>query len=196
MNREYLTFNFSKAGQAADISIELLPTPEDNCYAGDVWFLPERNDEEAMLVIVDDSIYDDGISSCYATKIDNWTIPTIIMDSETFSGFMSGKDLSRFKVFHEIGHYRLGHLDVCTEIEQESAERKRLLREYKVYQVELEADRFAASYMGIDEVIAALTEAQECKMRDDIIYGFYGAELGILALREYDLRIQALEERR
>lgn len=33
-------------------------------------------------------------------------------------------------------------------------------------------------------------------MRDDIIYGFYEAELGILALREYDLRIQALEERR
>lgn len=99
-------------------------------------------------------------------------------------------------MFHEIGHYRLGHLDVCTEIEQESAERKRLLREYKVYQVELEADRFAASYMGIDEAIAALTEAQECRMRDDIIYGSYGAELSILALREYDFRIQALEELR
>lgn len=194
MNNEYMIIRFSKNGQEPDISIELLPEPEKSCYAGDIWFLPERNEEDAMFVFVDDSIHDDGIRGCFATKIDNWTIPAIVMDSETFFGFLHGSDVYKFKIFHEIGHYRLGHLDVQTDIDQEFEERKRLLKEHKVYQAELDADRFAASYVGVDVSIDALTEAQENRMTHDIVDGSFGSELSTLALREFDLRIQALED--
>ena len=193
MERDYSIFEFAKDGTKTDISIELLPEPEESCYAGDIWFLPERNEEDAMFVFVDDSIHDDGIRGCFATKIDSWTIPAIVMDSETFYGFLHGSDACKFKIFHEIGHYRLGHLDVQTDIDQEFEERKRLLKENKVYQVELDADRFAASYVGADLSIDALTKIQENRMKHDIADGSYGSELSVLALRELDIRIQALE---
>lgn len=193
MERQSLVFKYSKSVEKAGISIELLPEPEESCYAGDIWFLPERNDDEAMFVFVYDSIHNDGIRGCFATKIDNWTIPAVVMDSETFYGFLNDSDSCKFKIFHEIGHYRLGHLDVQTDIDQEFEERKRLLKEHKVYQVELDADRFAASYVGADISINALTEAQEGRMSHDIVDGSYRSELSILALREFDLRIHALE---
>jgi hypothetical protein len=81
------------------------------------------------------------------------------------------------------------------DIEEELAMRERLLEENQVSQDEVEADAFAVNYLGAEAVVWALQESMERRMTADLVYGVEEEDISQKALLEYQLRIDAINDR-
>lgn len=111
----------------------------------------------------------------------------VILDRDIFTGFLQGSDMARMTVFHEIGH--IYHKDVLRHIGNE--ERKKIVEQGEVSIPELEADRFAADFLGTDTVINGLGDLREEAMA---LYGENHTEETDLVLQELKLRQVLLTE--
>ena len=81
------------------------------------------------------------------------------------------------------------------ELEEENAMRERLLEENQVSQDELDADAFAVNYLGAESVARALQESMERRFAAELAYGVAEEDISKKALWEYQLRIDAINDR-
>ena len=92
-------------------------------------------------------------------------------------------------------NYVCGHLVDPPDIEEEFVVRERLLEENQVSQDEVEADAFAVNYLGAEAVVWALQESMERRMAADLACCIEEDDISQKALLEYQLRIDAINER-
>lgn len=112
----------------------------------------------------------------------------VMMRESLIASLRLGGGLAEMVLLHELGHYVHGDVDRAKEPPGD-AERVRLIQQGKVLQEELDADAFAAEYLGKDAVASALAElkqliTQKYKGRDE--WDQDGVNMGI---QELEMRI-------
>ena len=169
----YLERKICKTGYAGLIFAPLLPEPIRI-------FVNDRRLEEM------------GIRVGYISVLPDGTDPVIFLTSEAFCALKRGSRSMRFLLFHEIGHYVCGHLSRPPRAEDPHRRRFELVTRGQVCPDELEADRFAAAYLGDDYAVWALQDAMSERLRFDIRTGAFGDEISCGALAEFQMRIDAI----
>lgn len=191
MAREYAYIPFGKGAHRLEVVLER--KVRRGGYAG---FVVSKQFPETIGIVVREDFLDEmNVQSAYITAKKNGRDPCIILSTETFVGIKRGCIADRFLLLHEVGHYACGHLVDPPDIEEEFAMRERLLEENQVSQNELDADAFAANYLGAEVVAWALQEKMEQRMATDLAYGVEKEDLSKKALLEYQLRIDAINDR-
>ena len=116
----------------------------------------------------------------------------IEMDDSIFYGVKRGENLARTVLFHELGHYYHNHLKGGTmDISKYDTERFAKAASGEPIQQEVEADAFAAQYLGLNYVEEGLRSLIGV-LRNHIDEGIFDDETGEMAVRELELRIEAL----
>ena len=117
---------------------------------------------------------------------------SVWMEKDTFYGIKRGNQLARTALFHELGHYYYRHMkrskeeiDVYDEARVSAAEMGQVLQE------ELDAEQFAADYLGREYVIAGLAELKT-EIANRIDQGLYDEE-NVAAIKELEYRIKKLQ---
>lgn len=112
-----------------------------------------------------------------------------------FHGIRQGDAMARVCLFHELGHFVCKHLEEPGfQTERYDAERYRLASEGKVIRQELEADAFAAKYLGCNVVADGLGEIRHMHEKS-VDFGVYAPEEIAIAMQELDNRIGAHREK-
>ena len=123
----------------------------------------------------------------------------IALDEEIFYGIKRGSKMARFILLHEVGHFfhRNDNEKMSLSPDDKDKLREEAVRNGSVLKDELDADSFAASYLGKD----ALEGIQELKRRMqeqieqiEIQYGDECEHNGDIAIKEIELRISTLKE--
>ena len=191
MAREYAYIPFGKGAHRLEVVLER--KVRRGGYAGLV--ASKQFPETIGIVVREDFLDEMNVQSAYITAKKDGRDPRIILSTETFVGIKRGCIADRFSLLHEVGHYVCGHLVDPPDLKEENAMRERLLEENQVSQDELDADAFAANYLGAEVVAWALQEKMERRMATDLAYGVEKEDLSKKALLEYQLRIDAINDR-
>ena len=190
MSKKYTTMYFGKGKNKIGLCLE---RKISNCgYAGLVF--SNGLQERIVLAVNDRKLESLGIRNGYITVDYDGSSPLIVLSTETFNGIKRGNINDRFLLLHEIGHYVCGHLAQCRSMENEFSYRKAALQHNTVTTEELEADRFAAEYLGPEFAVLALQNHMEQRMAYDIYSGTNSDSSSGSAIMEYQLRIDALVE--
>ena len=188
MGREYCTMRLGRHEQKVELCLER--RIRKNGYAG---FVSSKCFREDVLIVVNDGFLEDqGIRVGYITAREDGTHPMVIMTSTAFTELKQGHLSVRFFLMHELGHYYHGHLVQPPKLEDVFSDREASMNKGIVPKEELEADSFAAQYLGAENAIEALQEAMEERMAYDLMCGASADQISKLALREYQLRIDAV----
>lgn len=191
MAREYTVMRFGKRKKKIELCLER--RIRKNSYAG---LIISNFFREEIVILVDDSRLDGYcIRRGYISALEDGTHPKIILDTDSFNGIKQGVIADRFLLFHEIGHYCCGHLTNPPELEAEFSKRIACLENDEVSADEVAADCFAAEYLGPEQVILVLQEAMGQRMTNDLFYGMAEDPISKMAIYEYQLRIDAVNER-
>lgn len=191
MAREYTYIPFGKGAHRLEVVLER--KVRRGGYAGLV--VSKQFPGTIGIVVREDLLDEMNVQSVYITAKKDGSDPCIILSMETLVGIKRGCIADRFSLLHEVGHYVCGHLVDPPELEEENAMRERLLEENQVSQDEVDADAFAANYLGADAVVRALQESMERRMAADLVYGVEEEDISQKALLEYQLRIDAINDR-
>lgn len=191
MAREYTYMPFGKGAHRLEVVLER--KVRRGGYAGLV--VSKQFPGTIGIVVREDLLDEMNVQSVYITAIKDGSDPCIILSMETLVGIKRGCIADRFSLLHEVGHYICGHLVDPPDIEEELAMRERLLEENQVSQDEVEADAFAVNYLGAEAVVWALQESMERRMTADLVYGVEEEDISQKALLEYQLRIDAINDR-
>ena len=126
---------------------------------------------------------------CLSHHADSKSIE-IWMERDAFFGIKRGEPMARMSLFHELGHYYHKHLwETAEELSAYDKAREQAAKNGQVIQAELDADQFAADYLGRDYVIRGLSE-----MRAELVKECScDKEQHAIALKELDLRIESLQ---
>lgn len=191
MAREYTYMPFGKGAHRLEVVLER--KVRRGGYAGLV--VSKQFPGTIGIVVREDLLDEMNVQSVYITAKKDGSDHRIILSMETLVGIKRGCIADRFSLLHEVGHYVCGHLVDPPELEEENAMRERLLAENQVSQDEVDADAFAANYLGADAVVRALQESMERRMAADLVYGVEEEDISQKALLEYQLRIDAINDR-
>lgn len=116
----------------------------------------------------------------------------IRMTPSVFHGIHSGDPMARTCLFHELGHFAHKHLETPGfQTETYDNERYRVAIEGGVIQQELEADAFAADYLGSNVVargLSVIRSLHEKELND----GVHIPEEVTVAMQELDHRITTI----
>lgn len=115
----------------------------------------------------------------------------IWMQEAAFYGIKRGEPMSRTALFHELGHEYHNHcLKSKEDVDAYDKARVKLADDGDVKQEELDADQFAAEYLGRDYVMKGLSDLKaplsKCVVEEEY------EKHKELALKELDLRIERL----
>ena len=191
MAKEYSVMRFRNGKNIVELCLER--KIRKNGYAGLVF---SKLFGETIGIFVDENHLDERcIRGGYITARKDGTDPCIILDGATFNGIKRGEATARFLLMHEIGHYCCGHLADPPLLEDELSKRKACLAENNVSSEEVEADCFAAEYLGAVCARWALQEAMEQRMTRDVFFGVAMEPDSQMVRREYQLRIEPVNER-
>jgi hypothetical protein len=190
MSRDYSYMRFSNNEDRIELCLER--KIRKSGYAG---FISSKHFNDIIVIFVNDTLLDENcIRRGYIAVQDDGTHPEIILDTATFNGIKRGVATARFLLFHEIGHYFCGHFKEKSTLKDEFCKRNTLLKNYEVATHEVEADCFGAEYLGAEYVIRALQDSMEQRMTNDLFCGTLENAVSQMAMREYQLRIDAVQE--
>ena len=110
---------------------------------------------ENIAIIVDETPEElrDYDFACLACG-ENSAAPRVMMTKEIYYDIKRGKPYARMILFHELGHYY--NKDLSVHNPERDAERVKLTSEGTVSNEEIQADAFAAEYLGSSCVIVGL----------------------------------------
>lgn len=170
-----------------------------NGYAGFV--LTSEFHEEIVLYVDDDYLSKNRVRVAMATRFgksseDEDPLSVIIMSSGVFEDLMEDNLLGNFTLFHEIGHF-VHHNEkiMSTKIDENSKKRIEAVNNFTVYKDELEADAYAAKYLGGYEVYFALLDCQDDFAKHQVLLGnSLNTKEECYPITEYEYRAEAIEK--
>ena len=190
MSREFSYMRFGKGTRQMALYTERKICK--NGYAG-VVFSPLLH-ESIRIFVNDRRLEDMAIRMGYISVLPDGTDPVIFLTTDAFYALKRGSRAMRFLLFHEIGHYVCGHLSRPPRAGDPNRRRFELVTRGLVCPDELEADRFAVTYLGRDYAIWALQEAMGERLCFDMRTGAFGDEISNGALAEFQMRIDAISD--
>lgn len=182
MKRKISQMYFGKGERR--IMVALLKKPWTSGVGGLIHakFLPE---DIALLVDMDTEQRSDYFLACLVV-LKNAGKTFIKMSPEVFNGIKRSWPIGRFTLLHELGHYVNGDQDKDDyKGEQYDKIRGNAIRAGRVLDIELNADKFAYDYLGLDYCLEALEELE--------FYGDEEEENGRLHIAEIEMRKEYLK---
>jgi len=180
MKRTINRMSFGKNDKRIDIFH--LTKPQKNGIAG---LIESKQFKDKIGMIVDDDLqtnYDADFACLVTSK--NGIAPRIIMERRIFLGLKRGDAMSRFIIFHELGHYYNKDINESFNSEKYDAERINYVEQGSILKNEAAADDFAVEYLGRDTSIKGLNE-----LYDQVI----SANENEMAATEITLRLRSLK---
>ena len=146
------------------------------------------------LAILVDRPYDAAPEYLHAALVGTARMVIAIrMTPAVFHGIRGGDPMARTCLFHELGHFVHQHLKPPGfQTEAYDKERYRIALEGGVIQQELEADAFAADYLGTNVVVEGLSVIRSLHEKE-LNDGVHIPEEVTVSMRELDFRIAALK---
>ena len=190
MSREFSYMRFGKGPRQMALYTERKICK--NGYAG-VIFSPLLN-ESIRIFVNDRRLEDMAIRVGYISVLPDGTDPVIFLTTDAFYALKRGSRSMRFLLLHEIGHYVCGHLSRPPRAGDPNYRRFELVTRGQVCPDELEADRFAAAYLGQAYAVQALQDAMTERLRYDLRTGAFGDALSNGALAEFQMRMDAISD--
>ena len=191
MSFEYNTMTFGKKN--SKLSVLHFKKPLGNGFAGMVTskLFPQKIALVVEDIPAEEMNYD---FACLAASPGYESI-RILMERDIFYGIKQNNKMARTILFHEIGHFIYNHLqNGMADMDAYDKERYSLSTAGKVMPQEVEADSFAAEYLGGDYVVDGLRMLiEETERRNDKI-GIDKDET-IIVTDELLRRISILSER-
>lgn len=188
MSREFSYMRFGRGKKRIELSLER--KVRRSGFAG---FVDSPMFQQSIAILVDDDRLDLMlIRGGYITACKDGTYPMIVLSGKVFANIKRGVPTARFMLFHEIGHYCWGHLNNPPAVEDEFMKRQQLVEQGIPSEEEVAADSFAAEYLGAEYALLALQDSMEERFALDVMSGAFNEDISAVALREYQLRIDAL----
>lgn len=175
------------------VTLVLLHEPVDKGFATFVGMVQSNLFPENIGLVVDQRFLEtpEYDYMCLSANEDNSQV-MIWMEKVAYEGIQKRDQLALHALFHELGHFFLKHTKHSTK-DMEAYDNERLqcvMNGYVIHQ-ELDADRFAADFLGTDFSKEGLD-----RMRDRNIAryesGNFEVESCELSIKELELRIDAL----
>ena len=174
MKFKYNTMSFGKKENR--INVIHLKKPLDNGFAGMITSGLFR-ENIAVVVMKNEIDFPDCQFACLSSAADNTSVK-VEMEENIFYGIKRNDKMARTVLFHELGHYYYNHLKNGTaDMEVYASERLDRALHSEVIPQELEADLFAARYLGHDYVMTGLNMLIRQISKDE------AAEIAIAELR-------------
>ena len=140
-------------------------------------------------LIIDEKVLNDSDAVIATLAVDqDRALPRIYMERELFYGLKRGEPMARMTVFHELGHFVHGDLPSVFSSKEYDEDRINNAVSGDVLKAELDADAFAAAYLGTEMVIDGLVALKR------LIVDEYGYDE--LPIQEIEQRIKRLEKTR
>jgi hypothetical protein len=131
--------------------------------------------------------------ACLASTAD-FASMRVMMEEDIFRGIKRNEPSARTALFHELGHYYYKHLQTgIAGTDDYDMRRWQAVNQGTVICQELEADKFAAAYLGVAYVIeglCALTEEAEHRYENEPDE----SEEATIAIKELQMRIASLRK--
>lgn len=172
------------------IKLTLYPQPGESNVVGTL--ISKRFPHEVYLMQWADDRLSAGGEFCYACTAAVDGICAVMMRESLIASLRLGDGLAEMVLLHELGHYVHGDVDRA-KAHLADDERVRSIQQGKVQQEELDADAFAAEYLGKNAVASALTELKQLRTQkykgkeeweqDSVNIGIQELELRISSLR-------------
>ena len=185
MSRKMTTRYFRSEKEVIEVST--LKKPDKYGFFG--WMESHSSGKYVRIWVDDATLERLHIRNGYIRYYDDPSKATIVIDTAMFQDYKRNGFEGPMLLFHEFGHFMLGHLEDDPTVENEFDRRLELLEQDKVSQEELDADAYAAKFIGGDTVYSALWESRESR---SALCFFDCDETDEAALKEYDLRMRAI----
>lgn len=157
-----------------------------------------RHTQETIAVVLldDESVERSKFRSMFITYNRKNKVFVICINQKQLKDFQTENGISYFGLFHELGHIHYGHVFKNKNRTQDEIRRERIeaILMGKVVKDELEADAFAAEYVGNLTAVLALQKMREDRRMRDIQANCQNGRNAVLALKEYDYRIIAIKD--
>ena len=144
--------------------------------------------QENIAVVIDDTPFEESDYDYACLACDkHGKSPRIMMTSRVFYDIKRGTPEARTILLHELGHYKNNDISVGRGTDQEK--REALAAGGSVSPAELQADAFAAEYLGAEVVVRGLASLKERILHD---YADYEQGYCDATVKELEDRISAL----
>ena len=179
---KYKTYYF---GRNKEIEIIILDEPNEDNMLGMVNSRIFKKETIGLHITAKDDTNDIPFGSLYISSHN--AQPMIAISNETYSQCNGLCPLLATIIFHELGHYKLGH---CENIHENNDEiRINAVKRGEVDKKELYADQFAVDYLGAPMVIDGLERLKSLPVETDCNDMYF-----LLSNKEIDLRIKAISQ--
>lgn len=144
--------------------------------------------QENIAVVIDDTPFEESDYDYACLACDKQgKAPRLMMNSRVFYDIKRGTQEARTILLHELGHYK--NNDIPNGSGTDEGERESLAGAGKVSPAELQADAFAAEYLGTEIVANGLAALKERVLHD---YADYEQDYCDATVKELEARIAAL----
>ena len=158
----------------------------------------KKNKTVAYIILDDEYIKKSNMRDMLVTYLkDNSQEPIhlIYLTNSQLKKFQTKKAVELFPLYHEIGHIHYEHLLKQGQKNQNDIRNSRMsaIKNNTLTIEEKQADYFATVHFNPTIAIKALTKLKEARAEYDYQRGVLGKTMSNLALKEYDIRIKAIE---
>lgn len=162
---------------------------------GFIYNEPMIIDNVIMFIIISEKyLQNSKMRECAVNYGTNTRKPAMFISLNFAKRLKEKNPTALFMLYHELGHIVLGHNKRQENLTNETitAQRIESVKNHTVIDVELQADAFATKICGKKNALKALKEIKNMRKMDDLMKGNANHPISLLALREYDYRIETI----
>lgn len=140
------------------------------------------------IIMNTDSVRQSGFEDCCSTMFPDKSV--IYVSIQMMAALRDDDDLATFNLYRELGHIECGHFEVPEDFDETDTEAQTKL----MMEQEIEADAFAAEFVGKENAVSAVKQLLKIRAQVDRELNLNGTPSSVQQMRKYRARISALEE--
>lgn len=151
-------------------------------------FRKKDDDSFTCDIIMNDAKVDEaGFITCATTMFPDKAV--IYITKDMLEALQQDDEIALFDLYRELGHIECGHFDVPENASEMTQEESLEMMDKQ----DLEADAFAAEFVGKDTALKVLKELLKARAKADRDLHLNGTPASVQRIRKYRARISALE---
>ena len=151
-------------------------------------FRKKNDDSFTCDIIMNDAKVDEaGFITCATTMYPDKAV--IYITKDMLEALRQDDDIALFDLYRELGHIECGHFDVPEDAVEMTQEESMELMDKQ----DLEADAFAAEFVGKDTALSVLKDLLKARAKVDRDLHLNGTPASVQRIRKYRARINAME---
>ncbi len=149
-----------------------------------------KKDDESFtcdIIMNDDKVDEAGFITCATTMFPDKAV--IYITKDMLDALQQDDDIALFDLYRELGHIECGHFNLPEDAGEMTQEESMELMDKQ----DMEADAFAAEFVGKDTALSVLKDLLKTRAKVDRDLHLNGTPASVQRIRKYRARISALE---